>query len=260
LSLQIWSCKTKKQITTTEINKESAQYIVQQTVSNNLNYTYFSAKFNSDITMPERSISSPGAIRIKKDSIIWISLMPAMGIEMAKVVITKDSIKILNRLEKSYMAGGFGFIKSKLNIDLTYNAIQSLLTNELFSVTESADYNSYISSKDSLGYVIQNISDEILKNNIQINADFKFQQICFTPDSFKITKNFIDEPKAQRSIAVNYAEFIIVAGKQFPEKVNLSATNQEKQFGLSIKYSKINTEKQVSFPFTIPENYERKLY
>ncbi|HAR20844.1 MAG TPA: DUF4292 domain-containing protein, partial [Cytophagales bacterium] len=44
--------------------------------------------------------SSPLTIRIRKDSVIWISVNPALGIEVVRALITKDSIFVIDKIHK----------------------------------------------------------------------------------------------------------------------------------------------------------------
>lgn len=45
-----------------------------------------------------------GQLRMRKDSLIWVSVTATMGVEVLRAKISNDSIWILNRLEKTYLA------------------------------------------------------------------------------------------------------------------------------------------------------------
>ena len=45
-----------------------------------------------------------GQLRMRKDSIVWVSVTATMGVEVLRAKISNDSIRILNRLEKTYLA------------------------------------------------------------------------------------------------------------------------------------------------------------
>ena len=45
-----------------------------------------------------------GQLRMRKDSIIWVSLTATMGMEVLRAKISADSIWVLNRMEKTYLA------------------------------------------------------------------------------------------------------------------------------------------------------------
>lgn len=45
-----------------------------------------------------------GQLRMRKDSLIWVSVTATMGVEVLRAKISNDSVWILNRLEKTYLA------------------------------------------------------------------------------------------------------------------------------------------------------------
>ena len=45
-----------------------------------------------------------GQIRMRNDSLVWISVTATMGIEVLRAKVSNDSVWIINRLEKTYLA------------------------------------------------------------------------------------------------------------------------------------------------------------
>ena len=45
-----------------------------------------------------------GQLRMRKDSIVWVSVTATMGVEVLRAKISNDSVWILNRIEKTYLA------------------------------------------------------------------------------------------------------------------------------------------------------------
>lgn len=62
----------------------------------------FSAKLKIDYQGRDASDHATAYIRIKKDSLIWISLTGALGIEGFRLLINKDSVRMMNKLDKNY--------------------------------------------------------------------------------------------------------------------------------------------------------------
>src|SRR5688572_8544952 len=81
----------------------------------NTEFTTFSAKGRMQLEKPDEKLASAVTIRIKKDSVIWVSVVPALGIEVARVRITPDTIQILDRLHKEYLAGNFSLLHKRFN-------------------------------------------------------------------------------------------------------------------------------------------------
>ena len=45
-----------------------------------------------------------GQLRMRKDSIVWLNVTATMGVEVLRAKISNDSIWIINRMEKTYLA------------------------------------------------------------------------------------------------------------------------------------------------------------
>ena len=45
-----------------------------------------------------------GQLRMRKDSLVWVSVTATMGVEVLRAKISNDSIWIINRMEKTYLA------------------------------------------------------------------------------------------------------------------------------------------------------------
>ena len=68
-----------------------------------------------------------GQLRMRKDSLIWLSVTASMGIEVARVKVSNDSVWILNRLEKTYLAEPMENVAQYLGIPLSLTLLQTLL-------------------------------------------------------------------------------------------------------------------------------------
>ncbi len=225
----ICSCKTTMIPGSKRLKPMKVQKLYDNIISNYLDYKTLSIKFSSKI---EENISFNGNLRIKSDSIIWISLSSIFGIEVARIMLTPDSLKFIDRLQKKYYTGDYKYLnkiflsdeafpskvdppqaeaKSDLsdetlvksdNIDLDYFTIQSILTNELFIYPYSSntleaikDYKLYV---DSNLYCLQSHSNkeiaQYLKNNPGKSEDkFIVQTIYVVPEIYTVNKIHIKE-------------------------------------------------------------------
>lgn len=68
-----------------------------------------------------------GQIRMRKDSLVWFNVAATMGVEALRAKVSNDSIWILNRLEKTYLAEPLDTVSAQLGIPLSLPLIQTLL-------------------------------------------------------------------------------------------------------------------------------------
>jgi len=74
-------------------------------LANQINYTTFSAKMNVDyVDADDKKYNVNANLRMYRDSAIWISVNAVFGIEGLRALITKDSVKILDKQNKVYTA------------------------------------------------------------------------------------------------------------------------------------------------------------
>lgn len=80
-----------------------------------------------------------GQIRMRKDSIVWFSVTATMGVEALRAKVSNDSIWVLNRLEKTYLAEPMDTVSAQLGIPLSLPLIQTLLldNNEGLPIVEN---------------------------------------------------------------------------------------------------------------------------
>src|SRR5690606_14821280 len=73
-------------------------------VVNEINFNYLSGKAKINYADKNTDVNAALNIRVKKDSVIWLSLTVALGIEASRCLITKDSLFMLDRINNHYYA------------------------------------------------------------------------------------------------------------------------------------------------------------
>ena len=68
-----------------------------------------------------------GQLRIRRDSIIWLSVTATMGVEAVRAKVSNDSIWVINRLDKTYLAEPIDALSALIGMPLSLPVIQSLL-------------------------------------------------------------------------------------------------------------------------------------
>ena len=110
-----------------------------------------------------------GQMRMRKDSIIWFTVTATMGVEVLRAKFSIDSVWIVNRLEKTYLAEPFDIVSAQLGIPLSLQWIQTLLmdNNEGLPPVE----NQIVQLKT---FVMGNLSAKVRYNNIKLDEKTTF--------------------------------------------------------------------------------------
>ena len=99
-----------------------------QMQKNRITFTTFNAKIGVDYKGTDGKGHDVNAnIKMYRDSAIWVSVNAILGIEAIRLIITKDSVKLLNKLEKTYAARGINFLQETTNLPLDLPTLQNLI-------------------------------------------------------------------------------------------------------------------------------------
>ena len=105
-----------------------------------------------------------GQLRMRKDSIVWVSVTATMGVEVLRAKVSNDSVWILNRLEKTYLAEPLDSVSAQLGMPLNLPLVQTLLldNNQGLPPVE----NQAVQLKT---FVMGELSAKIRYNNIRLD-------------------------------------------------------------------------------------------
>ena len=213
----------------------------------NLDFINFNGKGKIQLEDEGDKISSGITVRMRKDSIIWISVVPALGIEAARVVITKDSVQMLNRLKREYFSGDYSVIKNKYKVDLNYNLLQNII---LGNYMPAPDGNEKIMTESSL------------QHSRQEQANLLIDQFLDGTNA-KLKKITIKDQDTKSSIAVDYSKFEPLGDTPFARTALIVAQQGEgekvKGAIATLDFNRISlNENNLTFPYSVPQGYKKQ--
>jgi len=209
---------------------------IKEVVNNSFAFDFLSYKSKCDYKDANMDQSFTMNLRIKFDSIIWISVT-AVGFEVARAKLDRDSIRILNRLEKKYYVYDYAFIKKLAGADLSILQIQYLLTGNLIFHPEA--YN-FASEKDKFKTVAGYI-----ENTVAINEKSKIIE--------QILQHLVEKSDAD----VLYSNYKKVDKQFFPGKLDMAVQTPKGNASLIMENSSINTNPIDAFPYEVPSKYAK---
>jgi hypothetical protein len=146
--LVMLSCKSKKHVQQTAIQTQtedttgrcrlqfkSAKSLSKHIKESELKYDWLYAKADVETLIDGEDHNLDVRIKARKDSAIWISIQAVGLIDIAKLLITRDSVKMVVYVKKQYFKGDFNYINQLLNADLDFDLIQAAL------IGNSADFD-----------------------------------------------------------------------------------------------------------------------
>ncbi len=195
------------------------------------------------------------SLRMQSDSVIWISISPLLGIEVARIIATRDSIQFMDRLNKRYSSSDYKYLNDLYNLNIDYDVMQGILTGNIFSYKKNKFNSAYIDDKY---YILSTLSKNKLLRSLEEEDPSKpiIQDIWIDDESYKIIMLSIDDKKAAKKLLTEYSDFRTTDGGLFPYKSKTQIIANDTMV-INLQFSKLNINESLSYPFSIPENYAK---
>jgi hypothetical protein len=211
-----------------------------------LEFDYLQVKSKLKYDDGIQNFNANATIRIRRDSLIWISIS-STGVEAIRSIIQKDSIFVIDRLNKKYRQFSFDSLQRAYNIQIDYDMVQSALIGNLI---KSRGNNDKV-LKDEDFFILKQNSDNLDIDNFVNSKTMKIEKV-----------NVKDVP-SESNLEIKYEDFQFHNDVLFPFKNSVFLTynrnNSELVSHLNIDFSRLAIdEKKIKFPFNVPNRYVSK--
>ena len=110
-----------------------------------------------------------GQIRMRKDSLIWLTVTATMGVEVLRAKVSNDSVWFINRMEKTYLAEPLDSVSAQLGIPLSLAWVQTMLLNNNDGIPPVENQTVQLRT-----FVMGEWAAKIKYNNIKLNEKTSF--------------------------------------------------------------------------------------
>jgi Domain of unknown function (DUF4292) len=256
------SCRSAKKIQTAISKKDTSQLVVappntnpktdsiifihdafQRIEANWIDFQTFSAKVKVYYEGGDgKNYDFNALIRMQKNKVIWVSINAVFGIEAFRVLITPDSVKLLNKLEKIAEFRSVSYLQDVIHLPLDFTTLQNLIIGNPVYL----DSNIVFYRKEERGLSLMSVG-QFFRNYITINKN------DFTLQHSKLDDT--DDMRA-RTCDLTYGEYEQRDKIHFSTYRKISVAEKSKE-DIQIAFKQFNFNETLSFPFTIPKNYKR---
>lgn len=250
-------CKSTRSVMKKPLKEYGFDYLYSKMTENQFSFQTLDAKFSMSYKQGKKTTDLRGQLRVKNDSLTWLSFSPALGIEAARIVLTNDSIKFINRLNKTYFAGRYNLIDSLIKTTIDYSILQAMIIgNDLTQY----DLEKYKSTIDGGLYKITTQKRQKTKKGLRSdegNPLLLIQNIWLDPETYKIRQVELKElDDNAKKLNVFYNNFQLVDDQLFPSEMRIEISSGE-QIIIDVNFGKVQTNLPLSFPFKIPDKYDK---
>lgn len=275
LVFSLSSCRSTRNLTTSNavVKPISTAKLIRNIENSAFDYKHFSIKrINCQFDNGKTKTSFKASIQAEKDRRITV-MLSKLNIPVGRVWLTPDSVKFVNYFEKNYFLDDYSYLSSMLDMDLDFETIHAIISNNIFSLRdEKVDNQEYETRIDSGMYVLESVKKmkakrvsprmnerRVAKKMAKVQPDMMVHQSVFVdPETFKLRKIRLDDPGNGRKLSIDFSDFTQVDKKQlYPGEISLYFTGPDGYVDLRLKLAGFSTENEKDIRFKVPEKYTR---
>ena len=272
VSVLMFSCRTAKQVVTEkDIPLMTEHKLLKQIESNRLNdSTLFAKRIDVSFTDGENSDNFKASLKISLDSFMQISLTAPLGIEVARILLTQDSIKFVDVYHKKYFLADYDYFNQRYDVSLTYDFLQNIFTNTFsdFTLLDESNLRTkrYKLDRTEMGYKLwtvdkKNAGKKLKKFYKQSGSErdeiILLQEILIDPTYFRPLSMSLKDLNEGVGISVRYENFVRFGEELFPEKMRFTLFSKKSNMDLNLKFQRMEFNVPVEPNFRILSKYKR---
>lgn len=234
-------------------------------------------------------------VRMAKDSVIWMSISPALGVEAARVLLTPDSVQVMSKLlgSRFVFQGNYTQLEDAVQAPVSFDLLQDLLVGQpLMMNPEREEYVSKVdgdqyvlmskydrnvrklvgtddkelSPDDSLSIVANDKKAERLLEKAEkkaekkddVSEDLLVKRFWVDGTTYDPVQDVIDDLLRSRTVRVERSDFDETELGRMPSRVRMTAKGPEGVFDALIYTKRRRAGRAYDFPFNIPDDFERR--
>ncbi|TCD10888.1 DUF4292 domain-containing protein [Pedobacter frigidisoli] len=240
------ACKPKKEIvvapptkteTKTDNSKTEALTLLN---SKQLKFNTLSLKAKATLDISGDANEVTMNFRMKDKETIWVSITALGGMaEVARALITPDSIKIINRLKSVYVSKPFSYVYNFTNKQVNFNTLQAILTGNAMGEFLTPQSN----VKQENGVWVVSGSKQELDYRMLFNT------------LLKVAETNLNDSKNGQALKVAYTDYQKLDESLFPGALNINTLSGAKKINIDMQFVKIDGNVPVDFPFSVPKRF-----
>jgi hypothetical protein len=254
-----------------------------------LKWDWIGFKLDTEINVEGKSDSFTMNVRMARDSAIWISLSPALGVELARVLLLPDSVRVISKVpsNKFVFEGNYKQLEKSLGIPFDFYTFQDLFSGNPLGLNPQDD--KFISQVDGFNYIL---IEKFPRRVKKLLGGTDEREIALNPeDSIAVT---LGDRRANRMMSRTDEDDLIIKRYWFdgvtfmpvidlfndlssglslkikrsgdeghrqgllPSKTRIIARGNGVDLDCTFKIRRSRINREYELPFDPPENYERR--
>ncbi|MFY7900173.1 MAG: DUF4292 domain-containing protein [Chitinophagaceae bacterium] len=242
---------TKKDTVQTVVIKETPKIdstaiiaeMMQKIGKRKIDFNTFNSKIKVDYKGQETNQNVTAYVKMRKDSLVLIKLVGPLGYVAFEVKITKDSVFVVNKIDKYVQSRSISYIQEVTQIPFDFTTLQDLIIgNPIFT------NNNVVSYKEANNQLLILMIGDVFKHLITLDAS-----------DFKPTHSKLDDIDMQRNRTcdITLGNYENKGVYPFATYRNISVAEKSK-LDVTLEFKQYAFNDVLNFSFSIPKNYKRQ--
>jgi outer membrane biogenesis lipoprotein LolB len=220
--------------------KAEVNTVITRLKAGEADYRHFSAKARLLLTPDgDKDFGATLHLRMERGQYLWASVSVALGIEAARLYVTSDSVFVLNRLKKEYVAQSLSYFQQFTSAPVSLNTLQQLFTgNTLFVLPDTLRSDSASAAGWFFSMPLQQVVYAVYVNK----------------DNLRPTAQHLTDSVRQQHLQVLYSDYQKEDVQNIPRKIALQATAKARM-KVTFDYQNVSFAPFDPIQFSIPASY-----
>ena len=224
-----------------KLKKRSAAYLLRQLETEPLEPEWLAGRAKVTVRSEAQGVQKFNLnVRYRRDSIIWMNAKKA-SVEAGRVLITRDSIYFINRLDNQYGIVSISAAAERLGLPGDFDQLQALLLGRPVFFTRE-------------------LAAKVIGDRYRLNGETeRWETEYFLDGDYRLRRYRVQEPAVSRTLDVRLDAYAPLGEKgRFSHLRTISAYSPESDAAeLLLEWSKLELDEPKTIRFSIPPRYER---
>lgn len=177
-------------------------------------------------------------IDLRRDSVMTIRL--SKFIEVARIQLDQDSIRVINRLEQSYSVCGYELAEEFTGLKANFDVMQSLFLGNFRPIPRDLRAEKLDSSPQAF-------------TGTESGTFFRY---FINPLILRVVGIETNNEARQQASLITYAGFEAIENTQMPQAITIQVTSPD-ELEVSLAHRKVRVNEPLNLSFEIPGNFQR---
>ena len=281
------SCRNRDTVESFEkeqknIRHRSARFLLDQYDANKFDFDWLGMKLSATFTEPESELTFNATIRMRKDSVIWVSVTPMLGIEVIRMMLTPDSLFFLSKAPGNEFVyrGPFTELCNLTQTQIEFDMLQDLFIGNALAL--ETDERRFRSEEDGGQHLLISkyrrkvrrmvgVDDSDLINDTlyvdpndprylkairKVDEDgLIISRYWLDPVHYRLEKSIFNDLLRSRTMEIEYTNFQFDGEQVYPTAGLLKLDNFITQRKMQYEITRLSSGKPYDFPFEVSSNY-----